>query len=221
MNTYRRNRRINPFPVALVASLLAVVGLVAGLAPSASAQVVPRNIQFFDAIGDGTALYSVSPDAVLHTPEGEFVGRAGLTEFGDELEGSFTHLAFATTSVETAGSRTIVSFTLTGINTGSYHGLVANCAGISVPGVAVLQLNQANPSSDGEFRQDAEGALNRVAEQWISYDEAQITSQISAVNLMDPKDRPGCAEHAVTVIENANDDLPPVSPLPLTSGNPY
>ena len=83
----------------------------------------------------------MSPDAVLHSPEGEFVGREGLAQFGEELESSFSNVTFSTKSVEIAGPLTIISFTLTGLNTGEYRGMVSNCAGISVPGVAVLRMS--------------------------------------------------------------------------------
>jgi hypothetical protein len=190
------------------AGVLATLGLLLGLVASltgASAQVIPLNIQFFDVIGGGTSLYSVSSGALLHSPEGEFVGRSGLTQFGDELGSSFSNLAFSTTSVETAGSLTVISFTLTGVNTGSYHGLAANCAGIAVPGKATLRVDEQTLVSESwastprEERSDVPELeqASMVVEQWISYDEAQIKSQISAVNLMDPEDRPGCADHAL------------------------
>jgi hypothetical protein len=188
--------------------MLATLGLLLGLVASftgTSAQIVPVNIQFFDAIGGGTSLYAVSPDAVLRTPEGNYVGRAGLTQFGDDLEGSFSNLAFSTTSVETTGSLTVITFTLTAINTGSYHGLAANCAGIAVPGEAALRVDEQTVVSESwastprEERSDVPQLeqVSTVVEQWISYDEAQIKSQISAVNLMDPEDRPGCADRVL------------------------
>jgi hypothetical protein len=187
--------------------MLATLGLLLGLVASftsASAQVVSLDLQFFAAIS-GTSLYSVSHEAVLHTPEGNYVGRAGLSQFGDDLEGSFSNLAFSTTSVETTGSLTVITFTLTGINTGSYHGLAANCAGIAVPGEAALRVveqtvvSESWASTPREERSDVPQLeqVSTVVEQWISYDEAQIRSQISAVNLMDPEDRPGCADRVL------------------------
>ena len=112
---------------------------------------------------------------------------------------------------------------MTGINIGSWHGLAANCAGITVDGVAILKTDQETISLGAVSPNRYDEIIERtvVVEQWISFDDAQIQSQISAVNLMDPQDRPGCADRVVPVVENANDDLPPMSPLPPTSGNLY
>jgi hypothetical protein len=205
-------------------TLLVAIGLMFSLAPSAStaAPVVSLDLQFFDAIGSGTSLYLVSPDAVLHSPEGEFVGRSGLTQFGDELESSFSNVAFSTKSVETAGSLTIISFTLTGINTGEYRGMVSNCAGISVPGVAVLQTSQTDPSSDGEFWQSDE-ALNRVAEQWVGYDTDAITNQIASFNQYYSSSSPGCAAYDLPQ-QDASDSVYEPAPScnsPLDCRLPY
>ncbi len=228
MNSPRRNRRITRFPVVLVA-LLAILG---SLAPTASAQTNPGAVlatQFFSSITGEEAGYLTSTDAVLYTPEGDYVGRAGLGTFGDDLAASFAHLEFSNQVAAQAGELVIVSLTITGVNTGSYHGLAANCAGISVPAVAVLRVTEQQIVTElfhmgPEMPQVAVTQVDTrtlVTEQRIDYDRDLITSQISAVNLLDPGDRPGCAEHVVTVDQGADDELPPTSPLPPAFEDPY
>ncbi|MDQ3653716.1 MAG: ester cyclase [Chloroflexota bacterium] len=214
MNTPRRSRRINRLRVALVATLLAILSSVA---PSLSAQTSPGAVvatQFFGSITGEEAGYQLSPDAMLHTPEGDYVGRAGLVTFGDDLAASFAYLDFSMQAAVQAGEMVIVSLTITGVNTGNYHGIAANCAGVTIPAVAVLRVSE---------RQHITGALAEtvVVEQWIDYDRVLIASQISAVNLMDPGDRPGCAGQVVTLDQEANDELPPTSPLPPVFDDPY
>jgi hypothetical protein len=200
MNSPRRNRRFTRFPVVLVA-LLAILG---SLAPTASAQTNPGAVlatQFFGSITGEEAGYLTSSDAVLYTPEGDYVGRAGLGTFGDDLAASFAHLEFSIESAAQAGELVIVSLTITGVNTGSYHGIAANCAGITVPAVAMLRVSdqvvvsEAWKSLPVELRYHVPQMeqVTMVTEQRIDYDRDLITSQISAVNLLDPGDRPGCA----------------------------
>lgn len=214
MNTPRRNPHINRFPVALVASLLAILS---SLTPTVSAQSSPGAVlatQFFGSITGEVAGYHPSPDAVLHTPEGDYAGRAGLVTFGNDLEASFAYLDFSMEAAVQAGEMVIVSLTITGVNTGSYQGIAANCAGITVPAVAVLRVSE---------QQNVSRALAEpvVVEQWIDYDRNLIASQVSDVNLMDPGDRPGCAGHVVTLDQDTDDELPPTSPLPPAFEDPY
>ncbi len=215
MNTRRRNRRINRFPIVLVSSLLAILS---SLAPTVSAQTTPSAdlaTQFFGGITGEAGGYRLSPDAVLHTPEGDYVGGAGLVTFGDDLAASFTYLEFSMQSAVQAGEMVIVSLTITGVNTGSYRGIAANCAAITVPAVAVLRVSE-QPNVTGELAETA------VVEQWIDYDRTLIASQISSVNLMDPRDRPGCAEGIATLDQNSGaDELSPQSPVPPVRGLPY
>ena len=148
-----------------LATLSLVIGLSTSLAGAVS-QAPSLDSQFFNAIGGGGSQFLIVPGARLHTPEGDYTGRGGLAAFGNDLGDSFSNVTFTTKSVEQAGVLMIVSFTLTGINTGSYHGVVSNCAGITVPGVAVLQTNEAG----------------FVVEQWIGYDADTITNQIASFN---------------------------------------
>ena len=187
MNTHRTSR------FSFFAILLAALTLLLSSGPS-TAQIAPTpNLanQFFGAIGSGNSLFVLSPGAVLHTPEGEFVGWDGPSQFGEELNASFSDVEFNTNSVEYVESLLIVDFTLTAINTGSYQGVAANCAGIAVPGVAVLMVSE-----------------DRVVEQWIGYDSDVVANQIAAFNSFDPSARPGCSEHVMP------QDWPPYEPAP-------
>ncbi len=205
MNTRRTNRPLTYVERSLIVLLLAAIALTFALAhsPATIAQdAAPRVMadQFLDAIdGDGSlaSLALISPNAVLHTPEGEFAGRAGVTAFGTELEASFSNLDFATQSVEAVDNLVIIEFALTGTNTGGYHDVDANCAGFAVPGVAVLKL------SDGG-----------VVEQWIGYDSHWMVNQLLAYNQFDPNVvRPTCAAEVGAPVQAAPANEAPPSCL--------
>jgi hypothetical protein len=117
----------------------------------------------------------VGPEVRLNSPEGVFHGPEGVNEFTSTLQRSFSNLNFATKSTEVVDNLVIVTFTMTGINTGSYHDLPAKCAGIAVDGVAVLQLEGSG-----------------IREQWIGYDLSTLEAQIEAFNQIDPTGRPYC-----------------------------
>ena len=107
MNTYRGNRRI---PVALVASLLAIL-LLGSLGPSVSAQVMPSSqlaTQFFLSLAGTPPAYALSADALLHTPQGDYVGQAGPAEFSTDLAASFSYLSFQAGDAVQNGDRVIV-----------------------------------------------------------------------------------------------------------------
>jgi hypothetical protein len=185
---------------------LATLGLIIGLTASfagASTQAPSLDSQFFNVIGGGNAQFLMVPDAQLHTPEGDYAGLSGLRAFGNDLGDSFSNITFATKSVDQAGSLMVVSFTLNGINTGSYHGLAATCTGISVPGVVVLQTNEAG----------------FVVEQWIGYDADAISSQIASFNQFDPNTRPGCADHNILPQDEAPVAAPTYQPAPSCPNN--
>lgn len=191
MNTYRASR------FSFFAILLTVLTLLCSTGP-ANARFAPSSAiadQFFSAVGTGNTFSLLSAGAVLHTPEGDFIGREGPARFGNALDGSFSNVEFATNSVEYVESLLIVDFTLTGINTGSYQGVSANCAGIAVPGVAVLMVQE-----------------DRVVEQWIGYDSDAVASQIAAFNAFDPNTRPGCADHVTS--QNEASSEPTYQPAP-------
>jgi hypothetical protein len=170
--------------LTLVTLLVATLGTMVTAVPVTAAQVAPDlalALDYTDALNGGPSLFTISPTAALHTPEGEFVGRDAVSAFRTTLESSFTHLRFTTDAVEQAGEGgavVIVSFTLTGVSTGSYHGLAANCAGVMVPGVAVLRLGAAG-----------------VVEQWIGYNAAVLSSQVADANWSGAYQAYDCAGH--------------------------
>ncbi len=168
------------FSRSTIVAVLAVLGMTLAFMPSTVAQEAAPQVladQFFDAVGGNASLMLFGANAVLHTPEGEFTGRTGIGRFGAELQASFSNLDFATQSVEQVDNLVIIRFTLTGTNTGGYHDVAPNCAGFAVPGVAVLQVNDAS-----------------VVQQWIGYDSHSVTNQLLAFNQFDPNiSRPACA----------------------------
>ena len=203
MNAHPRTRNGAHLKRPFLILLLATVGLVAGFAP-ATAQVVPGSLlatQFFAAIGDEATAYQLSADAVLHTPEGDFSGRAGIAQYGAGLEGSFADLAFTTESVAQAGDLTIIAFTLSGIHIGAYHGAISDCAQVSVPAVAVLRVTEqrsytASWTMDGMAQQvdlNEVTVEQVVTEQSIGYDSDAIARQIATFNTIDPALTTGCA----------------------------
>lgn len=172
MNAHRKRHTLSYVERSLVILLIAAIGLALAFTQPAAAQGARPQVlaaQFFDAVNGNGSLALANPNAVLHSPEGEFLGRAGIAEFGAGLHASFSDLEFATQSVEAVDHLVIVRFALTGTNTGGYHDVAANHAGFAVPGVAVLRIGE-------------EG----VVEQWIGYDSHWIVNQLLAFNQFDP-----------------------------------
>jgi SnoaL-like polyketide cyclase len=231
MTAHRHNRSRSHASRPIVAALLAALSLISVLAPPASAQGVPDDFlatQFFAAIGDEAAAYQLSADAVLHTPEGDFSGRAGLVQFGDGLEASFSDLAFSTQYATQAGDLLMISLTITGINTDSYRGVEANCAGIAIPAVAMLRVTEQSVVSEAwkstppelRYHVSQMEQVTMVVEQWIDYDADAIARQIAAINELDASVRPDCADYFLP--QEAGDfDGPPVPTSPHDSRSPY
>jgi len=173
--------------------------------PSATASVAPSStlaVQFFQSVGGETPWHLLGNDAVLHTPEGTFRGSSGPAQFGEALGASFSDVQFAVNSVAHASSDYVIaSFTLTGINTGSYRGLDANCAAIAVPGVALLHLFEATvianwwPMHSDPYAEPPLETVTVVTEQWVNYDADVVASQIAAFNALDSTFRPDCSDH--------------------------
>lgn len=163
----------------VVALLLLTLSQFTGAAADTSLQRAGTGALWLAMIEDDAPLASASlligPDVRLNSPEGVFNGPQGASEFSSTLRRSFSNLDLATKSTEVVDNLVIVTFTLTGINTGSYHDLPAKCAGVAVDGVAVLQLNDAG-----------------IREQWIGYDVATLEAQIDDFNQLDPNNRPSC-----------------------------
>jgi hypothetical protein len=134
----------------------------------------------------------IGPDVRLNSPEGVFTGPEGVVEFSSTLRKSFANLNFERKSTEAVNGLVIITFTMTGINTGSYLDLPARCAGVAVDGVAVLSVDDT-----------------RVREQWIGYDQSTLRAQIEAFNLNDPIGRPSC--------NFAPDQVPAPIPMPEPS----
>ncbi len=172
-------RSIVSFYFLVVAVLLLAVSQITGAAADSRSQRPDTGALWLVMAKEDAPLASASilvgPEVRLTSPEGVFNGAQGVNEFTATLRRSFSNLDFATKSTETVDNLVIVTFTMTGINTGSYHGLPAKCAGVAVDGVAVMQLNESG-----------------VREQWIGYDVAQLEAQIDAFNQVDPNNRPSC-----------------------------
>jgi hypothetical protein len=182
MNAHTHINRFVRTRLSVVTWLLVALGMALTLTPATSAQEATPEVlatQFFDAVGGNATLMLFSDNAVLHSPEGEFGGPSGVALFGLEMGASFTDLTFATQSVEAVDNLLIIRFALTGINTGGYHDVEANCAGFAVPGVAVLQFGEGG-----------------VVQQWIGYDSHSVVNQLLAFNQFDPNvTRTTCADH--------------------------
>jgi predicted ester cyclase len=197
MNTKRLRHLLVRLNLALVTLLLATFGTMFAAAPVTAAQVAPDlalALDYTDALNGGPSLFTVSPTAALHTPEGEFVGRDAVSAFRATLETSFANLRFTTTDVEQAGEAgavVIISITFTGTNTGSYHGLPATCAAVSSSGVAVLRLGDAG-----------------VVEQWIGYDSDALASQVAAFGQWPALGSSGCTGQEPAALEPTS--VPPV-----------
>lgn len=178
MNARRHAQATRLFFVLIAMLLLTASHLVGGSAQTGGFQVSDR---YFAAIQDGSAYSLVSPHAVLHTPEGTFAGQDSLGRFGDRLDASFDNVSFATNSTRSVGEYLLIDFTLTGVHTGDYLGAKPNCAGIAVPGVAVVHVG-----------------LSGISEQWISYDQDLMLSQIEAFGDIESTGRATCESQGFT-----------------------
>lgn len=134
---------------------------------------------YFDwLLGRNTSSVLVSPNSVLHTPEGIFRGQDGAQAFGSRLGESFSDLEFELQSAEVTGDSLIIEFQMSGVHTGSYQGMDWDCARVSVPGVAMLEAGE-----DG------------FSEQWITYDQQTLLDQIHVHGLVPWNERPSCDAH--------------------------
>jgi hypothetical protein len=168
--------------------LIAMLLLTAGQLDGGSAQTDRSQIAngYLGAIQSGSPLALVSPHAVLFTPEGTFAGQDSLGRFGETLDASFDNVSFATNSTLSVGEYLMIEFTFTGIHTGDYVGATAECAGVSVPGVAVVHVG-----------------LSGIDQQWISYDQGAVLDQIEAYSQLDSSTRPTCESQGFVASEPA------------------
>jgi hypothetical protein len=174
----------------------------AGQSPAlAQADAQLMAVQYFDGILGNASLGAsalISPEARLHTPEGIFRGTEGARDFGAGLQESFSDLSFTASSSETVGDYIVVEFMMTGIHTGTYRGAEPGCAGIVVPGMAVLQ-------ADG----------SGITEQWVSYDSQTVLDQIYVFGLFETEGRPSCGDSQPAVPSVA----PSIPPACMTGEN--
>ncbi len=169
---------------AFQASLVLMISLTLVL-PGQQASAQPlgaerlASVQFVEDVlgaGDlGVVATLVSPAAIIHSPDGEYLGVEGAGEFANALHASFSNLTFTVLGLTQEGDLTTVRWVMTGVHTGSYQGLPANCAGVTVQGIAVLQFSNS-----------------LIVEQWIAYDRLALTHQIEHFNAISPDTRPGC-----------------------------
>ncbi len=196
MNAYHSSRPIRSLFLIVAATLLLAASQLAG----GSAQTASQGIAtgYFDTVQGGSVISFISPHSVLHTPEGSFAGPDGPERFGAKLEESFSNLAFATRNTETVGEYVMIEFTLTGIHTGAYLDAAPECAGVAVPGLAILHVEESG-----------------ITQQWISYDSGTVLSQIDAFGQIDPNMRPSCSNSGP--VQSVSDFVPASICLDLDS----
>ncbi len=213
-------------PWRLIALLVVAILSLSLVNPGARAQNVPASAlasQFFNAVSGEAPAYMLSTNAVLHSPEGTYTGVTGPAQFGEGLAAAFSDVRFTVQSTaEAADGWVIAAFALTGINTGSYRGLAANCAGVSVPGVALLRLSDesiVSPAWESLPRDQRNSfpvyeTVTLVTEQWVNYDADALASQIATFNAFDPNTRPGCSDHVFDTSDIESADAPTPEPAP-------
>ena len=178
-----------PHPTVIVCLIkLQLVALIAALflagtsGPATAAPVNARVMtsQFFELVlaqGDVAAMAAiVAPDAMLHTPEGDFRGHTGLSAFSDRLGSSFSGLAFTIGDTAIEGDYAAVQWAMSGTHTGDYLGVASTCTGFSVTGIAMLRFDDS-----------------RIAEQWIEYDRMALVQQLQALSQIDTHSQSACA----------------------------
>lgn len=181
------------------ASLLMTVGAASGAHTPDTPNLMAT--RYIDQVIEGGDLQAASllldDSAVLHTPEGVYLGAAGANQFSLESSAMFDDLDFQAQDITATDDMVVMEGTITGINVASYHGLPANCAAVAVPGLVVLTFE------DGE-----------ITDQWVNYDPSTLTSQIDGFNQIEASRRPDCstrltaADEAVAVAA-PEADLPP------------
>ncbi len=187
MNARHHTNVTRLFFVLVAMLLLTASHLVGGSAQTGGLQVPDR---YFNAIQDGSTYALVSPHAVLHTPEGVFAGQDSLGRFGEKLDASFDNVSLTTTSTRSVGEYLLIEFTFTGIQTGDYLGVSADCAGVSVPGVAIVHVGTSG-----------------ITQQWISYDQGAMLDQIETFAQLDSNSRPTCESQGFGEPEPARDPI--------------
>jgi predicted ester cyclase len=167
MNIHRFSRRIVcPFKSYIV---FAVMALLVSSAPVAAAPVEAplMSIQFFESVLGGAdlevAATILSADAVIHTPEGVFTGSDGAGQYATSLQSAFSSVTFVTQEPAVAGDFATLQWRMTGIHTGTFHGLDGYGAHVSVNGIAVFRFDDS-----------------AIVEQWIAYDRMALVNQIQA-----------------------------------------
>ncbi|MDQ3654676.1 MAG: ester cyclase [Chloroflexota bacterium] len=154
-----------------LAVIISALLLSASPVAAAPADAPVMSVQFFDAVlGEydlDVAATIVSADALLHTPDGVFVGYDGAGQFAASLRDSFSNVTFVTQEPSLAGDLATVQWTMTGVHSGEYQGLEPAGASVSLHGLAVLRFND-----------------RVIVEQWIEYDRLSLVNQIQAFALI-------------------------------------
>jgi hypothetical protein len=167
--------------VALIAALLFGIAPGAGVAAPPNARIIAG--QYFDLVlasGDLTAMAAVvAPNALLHTPEGEFKGYSGISDFSDTLGTAFANLTFSSGDVTVDGDYAAMRWTMSGTHLGNYGGVAATCTHVSVSGLAMLRFDDL-----------------QISEQWITYDRLALVQQLQALAEIDTHSQDACAPSA-------------------------
>ncbi|MDQ3227769.1 MAG: ester cyclase [Chloroflexota bacterium] len=134
--------------------------------------------QFFGLLNgqddaDMEAMYT--DDAVIQSPEGQFVGPAGSSEFMTTLTDAFPTASFTIQRLERINDTIVAQWTMAGVQYGPYQGRDASCAGVAMNGVAVIQFED-----------------QLIDNLWIHYDRLSIVRQIESFRELDPGTRPTC-----------------------------
>lgn len=180
MNVPIPTQRASRLICSSLAVLVAVLVLAMYLLGGGAAQPAP--VPEADSILTGQLFSGNNPGALLHTPEGDFAGANGQGEFVDQLGESFSNVRFDVRNTEVAGDLLVIEFTMSGIHDGMYLNAAPRCAGVSVAGVAVLELSDRG-----------------VERQWIAYDREAILAQIDAFSRIAPDSRPTCDSQGIEV----------------------
>jgi hypothetical protein len=184
---YRMNAPIPTRPASrMICSSIAVLLLVLILAWSqfGGGLAQPAPVPDAGSILTGQSFPGNNPGAMLYTPEGVFAGANGEVEFVSQLQDSFSNVQFDVRDTRSAGSLLVIEFTMTGIHDGMYMNNPPRCAGVSVDGLAVLELGDQG-----------------VERQWISYDRATLLAQIDAFSHISPDSRPTCESQGIVLDE--------------------
>ena len=132
--------------------------------PATSAnEVIAR--RFYDEVLGGAnptaAVELISPDAVFHLPEGDFVGPEGLRQAIAVLPTAFADLSVSIDDLIAAEDKVVVGWTFRATHRGRVLGIPPTGRQVAMAGISILRMTQG-----------------RIVEDWVEQDTLGLLTQL-------------------------------------------